>query len=523
MKISYLQEGYFNNPEQARKKKELEKSKSAADRLSVAATNMYNTGVLNVLNEVISKYNISMFPSDLLSRQQYFSLKSAIERPEMPYCFVSRTDNTKIEKINHSGNEVELVIRTNLDLTFSELTSDYSEVKINVGYIERGVILREDDMDLYKKYFVARLKSSLNHEVDLGHFDEYGKAASNMLDSSKIIINRINLYDESCKDLYLVPAERCKVIEQNGFGTYLPIPSTVFEGWTQMSIFKAVKTVCQYFNFCNTGDLYFKHIFSIHGEADMKILNSPKISKYCDNFVNTILSLGIKKFYTFLDEVSFESSQQYNNYKPITYNDFATRKERMQIARWMFARENAVKNKQYEIEQVEREIVIPKSLLHANKETGDLTAQDDFTSVDQEITVIAHVHIKLAGIKETIAARMHMHLANGKHVYDDETTQFLHSDLYTTDMGVNTLKLGEETIEGMKRTVQKFPGNPDFPWLPTCDLRFTDLMLEQLAQREYFINRVKNLTNEDEKELFKAGSDFADILYYEATESNEAK
>ena len=519
--IIKLLEGYFNNPEQARKKKELEKSKSAADRLSATATNMYNTGVLNVLNEVISKYNISIFPTDLLSRQQYFSLERAIERPQMPYCFTSRTDNTKIERVNYEGDKLELVVRTNLDLTYSEITSDYSEVKINVGYIERGVILREDDMDLYKKYFVARLKCSLKHEVDLGHFDEYGKAACDMLES-KVIINKINLYDESCKDLYLVPAERVKVTEQDGFGTYLPIPSTVFEGWTQMSIFKAVKRVCECFNFCNTDDLYFKHIFNIHGEADMKILNSPKISKYCDNFIETVLSLGIKKFYTFLDEVSFESSQQYNNYKQITFNDFATRKERMQIARWMFARENALKNKQYEIEKVEREIVIPKSLLHINKETGDLTAQDDFTSIDQDVTVIAHVHIKLAGIKETIAARMHMHVANGKHVYGDENTQSLRDDLYTTDMGVNTLKLGEETIEGMRRTVQKFPGNPDFPWLPTCDLRFTDIMLEQISQREYFINRVKNLSKEDEKELFKVGSDFADILYYEATESNEA-
>ena len=56
MKVRYIKEGYFKNPEQARAAREKEKTISNADKISGVYNNMYNSAKIRVLTRELTDY-----------------------------------------------------------------------------------------------------------------------------------------------------------------------------------------------------------------------------------------------------------------------------------------------------------------------------------------------------------------------------------------------------------------------------------------------------------------------------------
>ena len=68
MKINLLKEGFFKNPEQARA---AQTSKSSVERLAATAAEIQNNNIIKIVNDVINRHDIPLFPKYFLVKMQY--------------------------------------------------------------------------------------------------------------------------------------------------------------------------------------------------------------------------------------------------------------------------------------------------------------------------------------------------------------------------------------------------------------------------------------------------------------------
>ena len=68
MKINILKEGFFKNPEQAKKARQEDKNRSAADRVSSTVMSVQLNYMTNIINGVIERNNLAMLSQDMLTR-----------------------------------------------------------------------------------------------------------------------------------------------------------------------------------------------------------------------------------------------------------------------------------------------------------------------------------------------------------------------------------------------------------------------------------------------------------------------
>lgn len=511
MKINLLKEGFFKNPEQARAARAAQTSKSSAERLAATAAEIQNNNIIKIVNDVIDRHNIPLFPRYFLVKMQYYSLNKAVE--ERKY-FSSADVVTKYEKddlrllrVKFDDDKFIFTMNTAFPATWNKYTGKYDAIPISMAYIDNHITFTDEKIELHMKYFLLALKYWLEEDYANDKVDDSALKIIEYLDKDKVEFDKIHLFT-GYDNVYFTPDDKVNYnqYEANN-GKYITTDAINYGSWNgAISVMRLGKTLGKYFVFGNSGKLGFIYTHDQQGPVDMSVLKSPSLKSYTDDFISSLLTTSNENFMEFVEKLMKDG-----DYKGKQYRDgefVLPKREETQIKKWLNIRKAAIDSNLIKIEKIDREIITYGAVIDINKETCEMNIGKDFLSNDDVIRVNAVIHIKLAGVPEEIAITQ---ILNCKAINGKEISQYI----YCTDMGTNSLKRGLQTIDGYTREIFEFPDH-NFPIL-YANSQFNTYLIEQLQQRIYEVDK-------GEKHLLeKVGKDFIDVLYLEATGDLDTK